>query len=127
MACLNHLSCKLINRNIEKALNLSRMHIHCQHAMRSSNGNTISDQAGSDRNTGLIFLVGTAIGIIRDYSSNTSGRSSFKGINHNEYFHDGAIDGRTERLNNKNILPAYILINFDENILIAELKHVSIS
>src|SRR5579864_4151799 len=126
IARLNYLSSKLIDGNIEKALDLSCMHIHCEYTICPSDRNTVSDETGGDWNTGLIFLVGTTVGVVGYDCRYTGGGSSLEGVDHNEQLHNRAVDRRTEGLNNKHILPTHIFIDFDKNIFIAELEHISI-
>src|SRR5436190_3713073 len=60
---LDNLRGEFVNRDVEETLDLARMHVHREHAMCSSNRNTVCYQAGSDRHARLIFFVGTAISI----------------------------------------------------------------
>ena len=68
---LQNLRGQFIHGYIEEPLDLTCMHIHRQYSMRACNGNTISDQAGGDWYTRLIFLVSTTIRIVGDDSSDT--------------------------------------------------------
>src|SRR5579885_1284952 len=58
---LDDLCGQFINGDIEKALDLPSMHIHCQNSVRACNRDAISDQTCSDGHTGLIFLIGATI------------------------------------------------------------------
>src|SRR5579859_3756356 len=102
---------QFIHGYIEESLDLTRVHIHGQHSMSASYRNAICDQASGDRHTRLIFLVRATIGVIGNNGSDPGGGCTFEGINHDEQFHDGAIDRGAERLNNEHIAPAYIIID----------------
>ena len=118
---------QFIDGDVEEALNLSGVHVHRQHAMCARDGDAVCDQAGGDGNARLILLVCSSIGIVGNHCGDTIGGGAFEGIDHNEQFHNRTIDGRAEGLNNKDILPAHIFIDFDKDILITELKHVGIA
>src|SRR5258708_2442335 len=124
---LQNLRGQFIYGYIEEPLDLTCMHIHRQYSMRACNGNTIGDQAGGDWYTRLIFLVSATIRIVGDDSSDTGSRGTLEGIYHDQQFHDRAIDRSTERLNNKNIATAHIIIDFHKNIFIAELKNICVA
>src|SRR2546421_8208312 len=124
---LEDLRGQFINRYVEEALDLSRVHIHGQDALSASDSDAVCDQASRDRNTRLIFLIGAPIGIVRNDSSDTSRRGTFERIDHDEQFHDRAIDRSAKGLNNKNISATDILIDLDKNIFVAELKNVGIT
>src|SRR5579885_1304813 len=98
---LDNLRGQFINGNIEKALNLSGVHIHRQNPVRTRDSDAVSNQAGGDWHAGLILLIGATIGIIRDNGGDTSSGSAFERIDHNQQFHNRAIHGCDEWLNHK--------------------------
>src|SRR5260370_40778912 len=71
---LQNLRGQFIYGYIKETLNLPGMHIHRQHPLRASNGNTIGAQADGDRYTRLIFLVGTTKGRISNASVNAGSK-----------------------------------------------------
>src|SRR2546421_2272467 len=73
VARLDDLRGQFIDRYVEKALDLARVHIHSEDALRSSDGDAVSNQAGRDGDTRLIFLIGAAISIIGYYGGNVGG------------------------------------------------------
>src|SRR5690348_5656559 len=100
------------------------MHIHRENAMSAGDGDAISNQASRDGDARLIFLIGATVGEVGNDGSNTSSGGAFECINHNEQFHNRAIDRRTERLNHKNVTATHIIIDFYEYIFIAKLKNI---
>src|SRR5438552_1264932 len=95
--------------------------------MSTGHCNAICDQASSNGYTRLILFVCATICIVWDNGCDPGSGSTFKCINHNEQFHDGAVDWHTERLNNKYIAPAYVIIDLYKNVFIAELKNICVS
>src|SRR5215469_6782371 len=124
---LDNLRGEFINRDVEETLDLARVHVHCKHAMCSGNRNAVCNQASSNRYTRLVFLIGAAVSIVGDDGGDARGGGPFERVNHNEQFHDGAIDRRTERLNNEYVVAAHIIIDFDEDIFVAKLKNIGIA
>ena len=85
---LNDLRGQFVHGNIEEALDLSSMHIHSEDTMRPGDRQAVSNEASGDRDTGLIFLIGTAIGVVGNDGSDTRGGGAFERVDHDEEFHD---------------------------------------
>ena len=66
----------LIDRNIEKALDLPGVEIDRQHAVGAGNADQLGDQAGGDRHARLILLVGAAVAEVGDDRRDPAGRSA---------------------------------------------------
>src|SRR5207245_2504589 len=96
-------------------------------SMSTGYSNAISDQTGGNRYTRLIFFVCATICVVWDNGCDPGSGSTFECINHNQQFHDGAVDRHAERLNNKYIASAHIIIDLYKNIFIAELKNICVS
>src|SRR2546421_4089839 len=124
---LNNLRCEFVNRDVEETLYLARMHVHSKHAMCSGNRDAVRNQAGSDRYTRLIFFVGAAISIVGDDGGDARGGRTFERVDHDEQFHDGAIDRGAEGLNDEYVVAAHIIIDFDKDIFVAKLKNIGIA
>src|SRR6266480_3284953 len=82
VARLDDLRGQLIDRYVEKALDLAGVHIHGKDALRSGDGDAVSNQTGRNGDTRLIFLIGAAISVIGYYSSNAGGRGTFESVYH---------------------------------------------
>src|SRR5205807_7328159 len=95
--------------------------------MSTGHSNAISDQTGGNRYTRLIFFVCATICVVWDNGCDPVSGSTFQRINHNQQFHNGAVDRHAERLNNKYIASAHIIIDLYKNIFIAELKNICVS
>jgi hypothetical protein len=52
---------------------------------------------------------------------------TFERVDHDEQFHDRAVDGKAERLDDEHIAPTHIIIDFHEDIFVTELKNICIS
>ena len=84
VARLEYLRGQFIDRYVEKALDLARVHIHSEDALRSSDGDAVSNQAGRDGDTRLIFLIGAAIGIVRNNRGDAGSGGAFEGVYHDQ-------------------------------------------
>src|SRR6266849_4019064 len=124
---LKNLRSEFVNRDIEEALNLARVHIHREHAMSARDRDTVCDQASGDGNARLILLIGTAIGIVGDDGGDAGSGGAFKRIDHDQQFHNGAVDRRAEGLDDEHIAATYIIIDFHEDIFVAKLKNICIT
>ncbi len=113
---------QFIHRNVEEALNLPGVQVHGQHAVGSSHADAVGNEPRGDGHTWLIFFVAAAIGIVGDDGGDASGRCALAGVDHDEQFKDGRVDGNREGLNNEDIVAADVLVDLDEDIFVAELK-----
>jgi hypothetical protein len=115
---------QLIHRNIEKALNLTGMQIHRQHAARARHGQKVSDEARRDGHARLVLLVCPAIGIVRNDCRDALGRGPLQRVNHDQRFHDGSVHWRAERLDDEYIVAPDVLFDLDEGVLVRELEYL---
>src|SRR5881275_921893 len=84
VACLEYLRGQFIDRYVEKALDLASVHIHSEDALRTGDSDAVGDEAGRDGDTRLIFLIGAAISIIRNYGGNAGSGGAFEGVYHDQ-------------------------------------------
>src|SRR5256885_3271598 len=75
---------EFVDGDIEEALDLARVHVHGQDAMRSGDGDTVGDEACGNGNTWLIFFIGAAIGIVGNNGGGKGGRGRIEGGDHDE-------------------------------------------
>src|SRR5919198_5308201 len=113
---------QLVDRNLEEALDLTGVQIEGQDAVGAGDLDHVRDQAGRDGDARLILLVGPPVGEVGDDRRHAAGRGALQRVQHDQQLHDAAVDVGVGRLNNENVLLADVLIDLDEDILVAELK-----
>ena len=77
----------MIDRNIEEALNLIGMQVHCNEAVDTGHAQKVGDQFGGDRYAGFVFTVLSCPSEIGGYGDNRIGRSAFGSVDHKEKLH----------------------------------------
>jgi hypothetical protein len=96
---------KVVDWDIEEALNLRSMEVHGDDMVASRNLEHVCDQFGTDRSSRLVLLVLARVRKAGDNSSDTSGRSSSTSVDHDEKLHQSIVDiSRSSRLEDKDVL-----------------------
>ena len=79
---------QLIDRDVEKPLNLLGMKVYRQHPAGPGHGDKVSYQTGCYRHPGLVFLIGARITVVGDYRAADYNKTFFeKGAVPGGYFY----------------------------------------
>ena len=111
---------EIVQRDVKKSLNLSRMQIHRQAAMGTGDGNQIRHQFGGDGCARSRFSVLARIAIIRHESRDAPSRTASESIQRNQQLHRMIIGWSGGGLHKKHILTTHILQNFNKQLAIAK-------
>ena len=121
-------SINIVDRDIEKALNLIGMDIHDQDAVDADALEDIGDNACGNGDTGGTWTtILTGVTEIRDTGGNAFSGSALQCIDHQDDFHQVVIGGSASGLNDENILAADIFIDFDSGFTIGEFGNESLA
>ena len=85
---------KVIDGNIEEALNLICMEIHGKNSVRTRGSYNVRNEFCGDRISRLCFSVLTSITEIRHNRRYSSRRRSSRRVDHDEKFHEVIVNGR---------------------------------
>jgi len=113
-----------IHRDAEKTLNLPGVQVHREHPVGTGDGDEVGHQPGGDGDSRLVLLIGTAIGIIRDYGGDAPCGVPLEGVYDYEQFDQVPVHGRAGRLNQKDIFGPYAREKLGEDVFVGELKHL---
>jgi hypothetical protein len=83
---------QVVDWDIEEALNLTGVKIHRNYMITSCYLEHIGHELGGDRRSGLVFLVLTSIGKVRDHCGYPARRCRLAGIDHDQKLHESIID-----------------------------------
>jgi hypothetical protein len=111
---------EIIDRNIEKPLNLPGMQIHRQHPVGTRLGDQIGHQLGGNRCSRAGFAVLPRIAEIRDHRRHAPGGAAPQRIQRDQQLHQIVIGGVGSGLDDEHILAADVFMDFDENLHIRE-------
>jgi hypothetical protein len=113
-------SVKVIHRDIEKTLNLCRMQVESENAIRPGLGDEVGNQFRRDRHATFVLAILAGVTVVREYGCNPGRAGALERIQHDEQFHQVLIHWRTRRLNDKDVPPADVLIDPNARFTIGE-------
>ena len=114
----------IVNRDIEKALNLIGMQIHGQNTRHTDRLQHIGDHLGGNRNPARSrTTVLPRVAKIGDYGTDAFCRGALERIHHDEKFHQVFVGWRAGRLHHKNVPCPYILVDFDSDLAVRKTTH----
>ena len=113
----------MVHRNVKKTLDLLRVQVHGQNSVCSRRHQKVRDQFGGDGHARLVLPILSSIPIKRQHCGHASRAGPAQGIHHDEQFHQMVIAGRARGLDDKNVLPTHILLNFNECLSVRECAH----
>ena len=110
----------MVDRDIEEALDLLRVQIDGQHAVRAGGGEQIGHELGRDRHAGFIFTVLPGITEKGDHRGDARGGRTAHRVDHDEQFHDAVISRSAGGLDDVNVAAADILVDLHERFTVGE-------
>ena len=108
----------MINRNVEKALDLLGVQVKRKHPVRTGGDQEIGDELGGDRYSRLIFPVLARITKIGDDRRDSIGACSSGRIDQDEELHQILVRRRAGRLDDVNVAPPDIFVDFHSRFAI---------
>ena len=107
-----HRRCEqMVNRNIEKPLQLRRMRIDHQRPVRTRRGQQVRHQLRRNRDPRLVLAILARIAVVRNHRRNTPRRSALQRIQHQQQLHQMHVHRMASRLHDEDISPTHILLN----------------
>ena len=108
----------MVNRNVEKALYLLCVQVHCQNAAHARGVQQIRHELRRDRHTRLIFAVLTSVSEKWNHRRDPISASAPRCVHHNQELHQMLIGRRTCRLNDEDVVSANVLFDFHVSLTI---------
>ena len=118
---------EVIDRDVEKALQLLGVEVHREHAIHPGGRQDISHELRRDRHTRLVLAVLTGVPEERDHRRDPLGARAADRIHHDEKLHDVVVGRRTGRLDDEDIPVADIVVDFYESLPVRERGHERVS
>src|SRR5262245_55214123 len=110
----------MIQRDIEKTLQLRGVQIHGENAFGARSGQKIRHQLRSNGNARLVFAILARVSKIGYHRRNALRRSALGGIDHDQQL-EQISSRRVCRLEDEDVLPANIFAEFHPRFTVAEL------
>ena len=87
----------------------------------------VGDEAGGDRDAGLVLLVAAAVGVVGDDGGDAAGGGARGGVDHDEQLHQAGVHGRCDGLDDEDVAGADVLQEVDEDVLVGELEDLALA
>lgn len=104
---------EVVNRNIEKPLELLGVQVHGKDTGNASGDEEIGNEFGGDGDAGLVFAVLPGVAEKGDNCRDAGCASAAGGIDHDEEFHQVLVRGRAGGLDDEDIAAADIFVDSD--------------
>ena len=91
--CEHRSADKMVDGNVEEALDLSRVQIHRQQTVCARGGDQVGNQLRGDRITSLGFTILTRIAEVRNNGGDGGSGSSLHRVDHYQKLHEVVVDG----------------------------------
>ena len=127
MVCEKWCALKVVNRNVEEALNLICVKIHCKHTVSTCTGDDVCTKLSRDRISCLSFSVLSCITEVWHNNCDSCSGCTLHGINHYEHFHKIVVDGSTGWLNNKAVAATNRFVKRNRDFAVWELCTVTLT
>lgn len=113
----------MIDRDVEKSLNLSGVKVHREDTIDASCRQEIRDEFGGDGNTRLVFPILPCIAKEGNHCRDAIGTGPFCCIHHDEQLHQIFVGRRARRLDDEDVTTTDVFVNFHEGFPIRKLRH----
>ena len=110
----------MIHRNIEKSLNLLAVQIHRENSIGAGGDEQIRHEFGGDRHARLVLAVLPGVAIKGQDRGDPLGGGAARSVDHDEQLDQVVIAGRTGGLDDEDIVPTNVLVDFHERLAIWE-------
>src|ERR1019366_614577 len=109
----------MIDRNVEKTLQLVLVKIESQHPVRSGRDDHVCHELCADGDSWLVLSVLSRLAVIRHDACDASSRRSFGRVDEEQKLHD-VFGRRVSRLQDENVITADVFVYPDEDLAVSE-------
>ena len=117
----------MIDRNIEKALNLRRVQIHEQRAVRAGGGQQIGDQLRRNGHARTVLAILPGVAVVRNDHRDAAGRGALERVDHDQQLHQVLVHRIAGGLHHEYIRAADILEQLEVNFAVGKALHLGLA
>ena len=122
----HRLRMEMVERNVEEALDLVRVEIHRQHAVRARRLEEVRHETRRDRHARLVLPVLARIAVVRDHGRDARRASALQRIHDHEQLHVRLVGRGRSRLNDKHVTAAHALLHLAERLAVRKMLDVDL-
>ncbi len=112
---------QVIDRHVEKTLNLCGVQIHRQHPIGAGARDDVGHQLRGDRHPAGVFAILPGIAEIRQHRRNAVSAGPQEAVDHDQQLHQIFVHRRASRLHDKHIAAADVFIDFAGNFAVGKI------
>jgi|GEM_PF-5461117 hypothetical protein len=113
----------MVDRNVEKSLQLLGMQVHGEQPVHAGGHQEICHQLRRDRDARLVFAVLARVAEKWNHRGDARRAGPSRRIDQDEQFHQILVGRRARRLDDENIAPAHVLVDFHERLSVRKRAH----
>ena len=111
---------EVIDRHIEKTLDLGGVQVERQHAIGAGARDQIGHQLGGDRHPAFVLAILPCIAVVGNDGGDSLGAGPLETVDDHEQFQQTVVDRRTGRLHQKDVAAADILFDLAVDLAIGK-------
>ena len=108
----------MVHGDVEEPLNLLRVQVHGQNAVRARRYQEVRHQLGGDGHPRLVFAVLARIAVKRQHRGNPRCAGPAHRVNHDEHFHQMMVRGRAGGLHDEHVFAAHVFLDLHERFTV---------
>jgi hypothetical protein len=116
----DRLGVQVVERNIEEALDLTRVQVDGEDPVGAGDGDQVGYQLGRDRRPRTRLAVLSRVAEIGHHRSDAPRRAPFEGVQGDQKLHQVVVGRIRRRLDDEHILAAHVFLNLDEHLHVRE-------
>ena len=116
---------EVVHRRAEEPLDLGRVEIHRDDAVRAGALDRVGADPGADRDARLVLLVALAVGEVRDDGGHRLRARPLQGVDPEQQLHEVVVGRKDGRLHEVDAPPAHVLEHAHEQRPLGEAQHLA--
>src|ERR1051326_181101 len=118
----NRRGVQVIDRDIEKALNLCCVQVKRQYALGTGRGQQIGDELRRDRHTADVLAVLPGVAIVGQYRRDPRSTGPLEAVDHDQQLHEVIVHRRTRWLDDEDFLAADVFVDLQRDFAVREVR-----
>ncbi len=118
---------QMIERDVEKSLDLSGVEIHTHDASDTCGHQHVSDEFARDRSPRRDLAILTRVAVVGNHRGDGRSAGAAQRVAQDEKLHQALVHRRASRLNDVGVEPPHVLADLAEGLTVTEARHACLS